>query len=81
MMFNENKKYYTKENGKWQLVKTEDHAVTTAQRWQAVAKDTLQFMRNLGGKETVRNNGYTSISPDGQRKVVTTYTVITEGGR
>lgn len=77
----ETKKYYTKEAGKWQFVKQDSHAVTEEQRSLAVSKDTLQFMRNLGGTETVNKNGYTSISPDGTQKVITTYAAIQEGGR
>lgn len=73
------KKVYEKNGKRWVLSKTEKELVSELHHKNATEKKTLDFFRSLGGSERNEYNytseGYkvvknTSISPDGQKKIV-----------
>ena len=81
VIYNLEKRSYTKVDDKWKLEKKETSEATREEFDKATCLDTRKwFERVLGGKETLSQtkNGWklTSISPNGTVKSVRLYTLI-----
>lgn len=76
--FNERKNRYQLIEGKWKLIDTTIEVVSQEVKERSTSQKTAKFIASLSGStETVRTNGYTSVSPDGLQKIVATYKEVT----